>query len=133
MASPRDLIIDDDPAVARMLSVLLVTTGAKTRVITDSVLALDAFAEFHPQVVILDLSMPKLDGFELCQRIRALPSADAVLVIVVSGHDDPARKKKAINAGANYYFVKPADPQRLLELVTSAGQVQARANARNGE
>lgn len=117
MYTPRVLIVDDDHTVARMLSLILASAGATTQVITDPIAALDAIAAYRPQVVILDLMMPQLDGFELCRWIRDFPAAEGVMIIVVSGHSGPENKAKAIEAGANYYFVKPAEPARLIELV----------------
>lgn len=117
---PRILIVDDDSDSAKMQALLLDAHGFATQAVTDPQLAPDAFTAFRPDVVLLDLGMPGLNGFELCRSIRAFPGAEGVLIVVVSGFDRPEHKAMAMEAGANYYFVKPADPERLIELVKAA-------------
>jgi DNA-binding response OmpR family regulator len=62
-----------------------------------------------------------MDGFEVCRRLRAFPNSESVLIVIVSGYVQDEQKVKAMDAGANYYFVKPVEPAKLLELVTLQG------------
>jgi DNA-binding response OmpR family regulator len=75
------------------------------------------FPAVHPHVVLLDLGMPEMDGFEVCRRIRQAPGSEAVLIVIISGYEQEEHKVKAVEAGANYYFVKPFDPAKLLILI----------------
>ncbi len=82
---------------------------------------MDSYREFEPHVALLDLGMPEVDGFEICRRIRQLPDSADVLIVIVSGYVLDEIRVKAIEAGANFYMTKPADPARLLALIEQCG------------
>lgn len=113
----RVLIVDDHADAARLLAQLLTASGCETREAHSGVDALREFAEFKPQAVLLDLGMPQMNGFEVCRQIRLTPDSAGVLIVVISGYLQDEDKVRAMDAGANYYFVKPADPARLLALI----------------
>ena len=117
----RVLVVDDNADSATMLATLLKTSGIGALVATDGAQALDAFDQFRPHAVLLDLGMPGMDGFEVCRRVRQLPNSGAVLIVIVSGYVRDEHKVQAIDAGANYYFVKPVDPAKLLLLIEQHG------------
>lgn len=100
---------------------LLRSSGHTPQVASSGAAAIAAFPDFRPHVVLLDLGMPGMDGFEVCRRLRALPDADSVLIVIVSGYVQDEQKVKAMEAGANYYFVKPIETAKLLELVALQG------------
>lgn len=113
----RVLIVDDHADAARLLARLLEVSGVTTREANSGAEALRLFAEFQPQAVLLDLGMPQMNGFDVCRQIRLAPDSAGVLIVIVSGYLQDEDKVRAMDAGANYYFVKPADPARLLALI----------------
>jgi CheY-like chemotaxis protein len=119
--SARVLVVDDNADAAGMLGMLLKSSGHIPRTASSGAEAIAAFPEFRPHVVLLDLGMPGMDGFEVCRRLREFPDSESVLIVIVSGYVQDEQKVKAIDAGANYYFVKPIEPAKLLELVALQG------------
>jgi CheY-like chemotaxis protein len=119
--SARVLVVDDNADAAGMLGMLLKSSGHIAQIASSGAAAIAAFPEFRPHVVLLDLGMPGMDGFEVCRRLRAFPNSESVLIVIVSGYVQDEQKVKAMDAGANYYFVKPVEPAKLLELVTLQG------------
>jgi CheY-like chemotaxis protein len=114
----RVLVVDDLQDAANMLASLVRLAGHEAMIAMDGHSAIAACAGFRPNVVLLDLALPGLDGYEVCRRIRALPESEAMLIVVVSGHGQTDDKNRSIAAGANYHFLKPVDPQKLLGLIT---------------
>ena len=113
----RVLTVDDRPETTKLLANLLGLSGFEPHAATSGVEAMEIYAAVRPHAVLLDLGMPGMDGFEVCQRIREMPGSEAVLIIVVSGYEQPEQRVKAILAGANYYRVKPVDPAQLMTLI----------------
>jgi two-component system KDP operon response regulator KdpE len=100
----RILIADDDPQILRALKVTLRARGYEIFTAGDGAEALDLAAQHHPDLVMLDLGMPKLDGVEVIQGLRGWTQ---VPVLVVSGRTDAADKVDALDAGADDYVTKP--------------------------
>jgi DNA-binding response OmpR family regulator len=117
MPRTRVLIVDDHADAAKLLARLLEVSGFEAREANSGADGLRQFAEFKPHAVLLDLGMPEMSGFEVCRQIRQVPGASSVLIVIVSGYLQDEDKVKAMDAGANYYFVKPADPAKLLALI----------------
>jgi DNA-binding response OmpR family regulator len=113
----RVLTVDDRPETAKILARILEVSGFEPHVATSGAEALEIYAAARPHVVLLDLGMPDMDGFEVCRRIRQSPDSAAVLIVIVSGYDQEEQKVKAIEAGANYYLVKPVDAANLVTLI----------------
>jgi CheY-like chemotaxis protein len=113
----RVLVVDDRPETTKILSRLLEVSGFEPHVATSGAEALDMYSTIQPHTVLLDLGMPDIDGFEVCWRIRQMPEAAGVLIVVVSGYDQEEQKVRATAVGANHYFVKPVEPTKLLTLI----------------
>jgi two-component system KDP operon response regulator KdpE len=107
----RILIADDDPQILRALRVTLRARGYEIFTADDGVQALDIAAEHHPDLVVLDLGMPKLDGVEVIQGLRGWTQ---IPILVVSGRTDAADKVDALDAGADDYVTKPFAIDELL-------------------
>jgi two-component system KDP operon response regulator KdpE len=107
----RILIADDDPQILRALKVTLRARGYDIITAGDGVQALEAAASHHPDLVVLDLGMPKLDGVEVIEGLRGWTQ---VPVLVVSGRTDAADKVDALDAGADDYVTKPFAIDELL-------------------
>jgi signal transduction histidine kinase/CheY-like chemotaxis protein len=113
----RILVVDDNRDGADSLALMLGIMGHDTRTAYDGLEAVAAAGEFRPAVVLLDLGLPRLNGYEACRRIRALPGGEGVVLIAQTGwgqDDDKARSKEA---GFNFHIVKPVDPSALEKLL----------------
>jgi CheY-like chemotaxis protein len=118
----RVLIVDDNRDSANTLGALLKAIGADVRVAYDGPEALEAFGSFQPSVVLLDLGMPGMDGYEVARRIRAQPEAQATALIALTGWGAPGDRERTQLAGFQDHLVKPVDPrtmQQVLDRVTS--------------
>ena len=107
----RILIVDDEPQITRVLRRSLTSHGYDVRSAADGESALETFGDWGPDLVITDLSMPNLDGLELCKRMRQLSS---VPVIVLSVKGEEQTKVEALDAGADDYITKPFGMDELL-------------------
>ena len=107
----RILIVDDEPQITRVLRRSLTSHGYDVRSAADGESALDTFGDWHPDLVITDLSMPNVDGLELCKRLRDLST---VPVIVLSVKGEEQMKVEALDAGADDYVTKPFGMDELL-------------------
>ncbi len=112
----RILVIDDNCDVADSLVLLLETYGASARAAYGCAAGLEAIATFKPQVILLDLGMPGIDGFETARRIRALPEGKCTEIIALSAWDRDAVKERA-GALFDNYLVKPAPLDTLCQLL----------------
>jgi PAS domain S-box-containing protein len=124
--SRRVLIVDDNRDSADTLSTLLQVMGCEIEVAYDGESALAAGARFKPDAVLLDLGMPKLNGFETCERMRAEPWGRSVCIVAVTGWGQDEDRRRTQEAGFNAHMVKPADPGKLTELLASISVKQPR-------
>ena len=115
---PRALIVDDDPDIRDVLELLLTTLGYQVRAAADGAEALAAAAEFSPRVVLMDLNMPVMDGFEAARQIRET-HGDAVELIAYSAQSGQLIERKIRDAGFNSCLTKPADLERMIDALTA--------------
>ena len=108
---PRVLVVEDDEEIAHVLQRSLRLEGYEVRVAGDGETALDQSAAFNPDLVILDLGLPKLDGMEVARRLR---SADDVPILMLTARDALESRVEGLDAGADDYLVKPFERQELL-------------------
>jgi CheY-like chemotaxis protein len=113
----RVLIVDDNLDSADSLAMLLKITGNKTFLAHDGVEALEAVEKYRPEVILLDIGLPKLDGHEVCRRVRELPWGKDIVIIALTGWGQEDDRRKSEEAGFNGHLVKPVDYDRLLELL----------------
>src|SRR5437867_13402210 len=122
MATPttdksRVLVVDDEPQITRVLRTVLTSQGYQVQTAGEGQAALANFNEWHPELVITDLFMPRMDGLELCKRIRAV---SAVPIIVLSVKGEERAKVEALDSGADDYVTKPFGIDELLARVRAA-------------
>ncbi len=110
----RILVVDDEPQITRVLRTTLSAQGYDLRVANDGETALEIMKDWTPDLMITDLSMPQMDGLELCRRVRA-HSAMPILVLSVRGEE--RTKVRALDAGADDYVTKPFGMNELLARV----------------
>ena len=115
----RILVTDDNEDYATSLALMLEMLGNEVRTAHDGLEAVAAAAEFHPDVILMDISLPKLDGYEACRRIRAQPWAGGVLMLALTGWAEPHNKHKARAAGFDDQLVKPVEPSLFESLLTN--------------
>lgn len=110
----RVLIADDNADAADTLGQYLKSLGYEVEIARDGEAAVGAAVRKLPSAAILDLGMPKLDGWTVCQHIRALPGGALVLMVALSGWGDPASRDRSARAGFDEHFTKPCDMAELL-------------------
>jgi CheY-like chemotaxis protein len=116
MPARRVMVVDDNVDAAQSLAMLLVMMGCETETAHDGLQALDRAAIFRPDVMLLDLEMPRLDGRETCRRLRAQPWGSGITIVAVSGWD---LQHEAESVGQfDLHLVKPIDLQKLARLLT---------------
>jgi CheY-like chemotaxis protein len=117
MMSHKVLIVDDNVDSARLLELLLASKGHHARCAADGAEALQVAAEQQPDLVLLDLSLPDLDGFELADRLRAMPGLAGIRLIAVTGWSDPEAAARARESGFEAFLVKPVNMDKLTALL----------------
>jgi CheY-like chemotaxis protein len=111
-AAPRRVLIaDDNTDAAESLCILLQIAGHTVRTAWDGLAAVRLAQEFLPDVVLLDIGMPGINGYEAAARIRALPGGAHIQLIALTGWGQDADRQKAAAAGFDYHLTKPADPE----------------------
>ena len=115
----RMLIVDDNRDAADSLAMLLRTAGNDIRTAYDGIEALQVASEFRPEVVLLDIGLPKLDGHEVAQRLRHEAWGRRVCLIAVTGWSDEADRARSRAAGFDHHLVKPLDTAHLAQLLGS--------------
>jgi PAS domain S-box-containing protein len=107
---PKIFIVDDDPTQVRLLENILAKENYQTIGYTDNEKALEEISQFLPDLILLDLAMPKIDGFEVCSRLKADDMTRHIPVIFVTASTDKATESKGFELGAVDYITKPYDP-----------------------
>lgn len=107
----RILVVDDDTALAEMIGIVLRTEGFDPVFCEDGNLAVDSFRSAKPDLVLLDLMLPGIDGIEVCARIRA---ESGTPIIMLTAKSDTADVVKGLESGADDYMVKPFNPKELV-------------------
>jgi PAS domain S-box-containing protein len=107
--SRRILIVDDNRDSAMSLAMLLKITGNETHTAHDGLEALEAAERLKPEAMLLDIGLPKLNGFEVCRRIREQPGGDSIVMIALTGWGQDEDRQKSKDAGFDGHLVKPVD------------------------
>jgi PAS domain S-box-containing protein len=118
MVARRVLVVDDNSDAASALEALLRSLGHETRVAYDGLEALRLAREFHPDVVLLDIGMPGLDGYEVARRLRALGNQPKVKIVAVTGWGQEADRQRSREAGFDVHLVKPVDANDLTRVLS---------------
>jgi two-component system OmpR family response regulator len=112
----RILIVDDDPHIREVLSFALAKAGMETAQASDGEAALQAVAARRPDLVVLDINMPRMDGLEVCRRLRA---AGDLPILFLSSRDDEVDRVVGLELGADDYVVKPFSPREVVARVSA--------------
>jgi two-component system sensor histidine kinase/response regulator len=115
--SPSLMVVDDTPANLSLLEAILTEEGYRVRCFPQGAMALAAAPQSPPDLVLLDVAMPVLDGYEICSRLRALPGLAGVPVIFLSAHGDTTNKVRGFRCGGVDYVTKPFEAEELIARV----------------
>lgn len=123
---PADIVVaEDDPNILLSLDFLLRRAGYDVRAVTDGEAALAAVRERPPDLLLLDVMMPKLGGFEVCRRIRRDPALAGLRIVMLTAKSRERERAEGAEAGADDYVVKPFSTrevvQRIGELLSAPG------------
>jgi CheY-like chemotaxis protein len=113
----RVLVVDDNVDAADSLALLLKLTGQEVRVAHDGPTALLVAEAFRPQVVLLDIGMPGMDGYEVARRLRGQPEGRSALVVALTGWGQDHDRRRSAEAGFDHHLVKPVEPDALGKLL----------------
>jgi len=109
------LLVDDEPSILQLAQMYLEREGFRVKTAADGEAALSSVALLHPALVVLDVMLPKLDGFEVCKRLRRQESPIAILML--TARDDDVDKILGLELGADDYLTKPFNPRELVARV----------------
>jgi two-component system phosphate regulon response regulator PhoB len=116
------LLVEDDPDIRHLVSYKLTKSGLTVIEAADGFAALDLARRHPPDLIVLDVHMPRLSGLDVCRELRDSPGTERVPIIMLSARARPEDMEKAYAAGATDYVVKPFSPRALQERVESALQ-----------
>lgn len=111
MSSEQILIVDDEPSIVQLARMYLEREGFRVHEVGDGERALEAVRRLRPALVVLDVMLPKVDGFEVCRRLRA--EGNPVAVLMLTARDDDIDKILGLELGADDYLTKPFNPREL--------------------
>lgn len=111
------LIIDDDITMTGLLKTLMLMEGHIPTTVNDSTKAIEIARSLNPDLILLDLMMPGLSGFQLCELLQVEAELSRIPIIIVSARDDSESKVRARQAGAKDYVTKPFDADELLHKI----------------
>jgi CheY-like chemotaxis protein len=120
----RVLVVDDLEASAETLMMLLEMEGCEVKIATEGRSALDIAQSFLPDVVLLDIGLPGMNGFEVAHGLRNLPAARDALLIALTGYGEAESRERSAQAGFDYHMVKPADLDLLLSMIRNPEQTR---------
>jgi len=114
---PRILIVDDEPNIVLALELLMKREGYEIRTVGDGERAVEAAETFRPDLILLDVMMPRMDGFEVCQRIRADASLKDISIVMLTAKGREVEKEKGLALGADLYITKPFSTREVVHKV----------------
>lgn len=123
------LIIEDDPDLAELMAITLRTAGHEVRHAPDGHTALDALHSTRPDLVLLDIMLPDIVGFSLCEILRNSATTALLPILMVSACDESEARPLALSSGASAYLAKPFSPRQLLARVRTLLDRQPRQAA----
>jgi two-component system alkaline phosphatase synthesis response regulator PhoP len=121
---PRILIADDNAQGVELLEAYLADGDWELRTAADGEQTLKQVADWQPDLILLDVMMPRISGFEVCKRLRANPATRDIAVLMITALDQPSDTERAVEAGTNDYLTKPINKTELLLRVRSMLRVR---------
>jgi signal transduction histidine kinase/DNA-binding response OmpR family regulator len=125
----RVLVVDDNHDAAEAAAVFLALAGHEVKAVADGTEALACAPVFAPDVIVLDIGLPIMDGYEVARRLRALPETRGSLLIALTGYGQRGDRERASDAGFDHHLTKPAEPDELLRLIETGRAPREPASA----
>jgi CheY-like chemotaxis protein len=123
------LMVDDHPGNLKLLSFILTKLGHEVRVAADAAHALTVLESFRPELILMDLQLPGMDGLELTRQLKADPLHHGIVIVAVTASAMKGDEQKAMEAGCDGYISKPIDTRLLPDLVQRYLGLHAGANS----
>ena len=117
MQKKKILIVEDEESLLKLESILLTSRGYEVAGVLNGKAALDHIATDQPDLIILDIMLPEMDGFEVCRHIKANPDTSQIPVIMLTAKKSSQDQKKGLDAGAAAYITKPFKSARIMEII----------------
>ncbi|MCX7832181.1 MAG: response regulator [Actinobacteria bacterium] len=115
--SKKILVVDDSPTIREMIKGLLEKIGYEIEMASDGFEALEVVKKVLPDLIILDVNMPKMDGFRVCRLLKFDRNFRNIPIIMLTARDEEENIKIGIKTGADLYLTKPIEPEKLIEAV----------------
>jgi DNA-binding response OmpR family regulator len=125
MGKPRVLIVEDEPNIVLSLEILLRRAGYETASTADGEAALEIIRRTRPDVVLLDIMLPKRNGYEVCQAVKSDPTLSSIPVVMLTAKGQEVEILKGLELGASAYIAKPFGNAEVLEAVRAALEPRA--------
>jgi CheY-like chemotaxis protein len=122
----RVLVVDDCIDTTKTLTLLLQLWGYEAYAANDGFAALEAAELYEPDVVLLDIGLPRLDGWEVARRLRQRAGPDELVLVVLTGYGQEADRERAKELRIEYFFIKPVEPGDLQQLLAAAATKSCR-------
>ena len=119
----RILVVEDNPDSAEAMVTLLRELGHEVAMVGDGMLAVGVARQFEPDVILLDIGLPGIDGYELARRFRSHAETRGARMIAITGYGQPTDRERSVAAGFDQHLVKPVDPSRLAAAINEARAV----------
>lgn len=117
--SQKVLVVDDEEPILELLKYNLEKQGYDVKTAIDGQLAVDVAKKFHPDLVLLDIMMPKMDGVEACRQIRAIPELQNTFIVFLTARAEEYSEVAAFDVGADDYILKPIKPRALMSRISA--------------
>jgi len=124
-SAPLILVVDDNAQNLELLEAYLEDLGGRIRTARDGVEAMEAVRAEPPDVILLDVMMPRMSGFQACERLKADPATRDIPVVVITALNEPGDVERAVDAGADDFLTKPVNKLELLTRVRSLMRVRS--------
>lgn len=117
MDQSRILIVEDEESLLKLESILLSTRGYKVTGVSDGLAALREIEQNRPDLILLDIMMPGIDGFEVCRRVKENPDTRSIPVVMLTAKKSFADQTRGVEVGADAYLTKPFKSGKIIEII----------------
>ena len=117
--SQKVLVVDDEEPILELLKYNLEKNGYEVKTASDGQMAVDVAKKFHPDLVLLDIMMPKMDGVEACRHLRAMPELANTFIVFLTARAEEYSEVAAFDVGADDYILKPIKPRALMSRISA--------------
>ena len=130
-AALKVLVVDDNADAAEMLGMLLLASGNEVLTVHDGPTTIEAAFDFRPNVVLLDIGLPGMDGYEVATRLRQQAVFKDVVLVAMTGYGQDSDRQRSHDSGFDHHLVKPPDFEKLKEILAAASEkIQTRDSRR---